>query len=102
MSLQNISQADSSARSGAVVCFSVRGDADPGMMPRLMELWAKRGFVPERWYAVRSGIDGTHIDVDIEARGLDPELAAQFAASMRTTVGVAQVLVAEKRVAACA
>ncbi len=97
MSLPNYTQTDPSARTGAVFCFSVRGVADPGMMPRLMELWAKRGLVPDRWYAVRSGIDGAQIDVDIEAGGLDVVLAAQLAASMRAIFGVALVLVSEKR-----
>lgn len=68
-------------------------------MPRLMELWAKRGLVPDRWYGVRSGIDGGFIDVDVEIAGLAPCVAAQIAESMRAVFGVDQVLVSEKRMA---
>ena len=29
-------------------CFSVHGIADPGLLPRVVELWAKRGLTPAR------------------------------------------------------
>ena len=31
------------------VSFSIRALAEPGVMPRVLELFAKRGLVPQRW-----------------------------------------------------
>lgn len=100
MSLPNYPHTEPVNRANAVHCFSVRGIADPGMMPRLMELWAKRGLVPDRWYGARSGVSGTYVDVDIESREIDRALACQMAEAMRAVFGVSQVLLSEKRVAA--
>ena len=35
--------------SAATVCFSIQAAAEPGVMPRVLELFAKRNLVPERW-----------------------------------------------------
>lgn len=67
------------------------------MMPRLMELWAKRGLVPDRWHGVRNDAGGAHVEIDIESGDLDRALAMQIAAAMRAIFGVSQVLVSEKR-----
>jgi hypothetical protein len=37
------------------VCFSIQAAAEPGVMPRVLELFAKRNLVPERWV---SGVHG--------------------------------------------
>ncbi|MEP4378766.1 MAG: hypothetical protein ABJ363_07170 [Alphaproteobacteria bacterium] len=67
-----------------------------------MELWAKRGLVPDRWHGARDATSGTHVDIDIESGEIDQMLATQMAAAMRAMFGVSQVLVSEKRRAACA
>ena len=97
MSLQNHPHNQSQEQSNAVHCFSVRAVADPGMMPRLMELWAKRGLVPDRWHGVREETSGTYVDIDIESGAVDRACATQMAAAMRGIFGVTQVLVSEKR-----
>lgn len=97
MTLQNASQNSSSRRQQPVQCFSVTGAADPGLMPRIMELWAKRGLVPDRWHGGRAGPGGFDIDIDIETSELDYELARQIAEAMRCIFGVSQVLFSEKR-----
>ena len=97
MSLQNYPHNQSQEQSNAVHCFSARAVADPGMMPRLMELWAKRGLVPDRWHGVREETSGTYVDIDIESGAVDHALATQMAAAMREVFGVAQVLLSEKR-----
>ena len=109
MSLHTHSHTRSEQQSVAVHCFSVRAIADPGMMSRLMglmsrlmELWAKRGLVPDRWHGVRDEADGGHVDIDIESGQVDGALAMQMAAAMRATFGVSQVLLSEKRTAVCA
>jgi hypothetical protein len=99
MTLQTDSQTSFSARVNPVHCFSVTGMADPGLMSRIMELWAKRGLVPQRWHGGRTGPDGNDVYIDIETAELDAALAEQVASAMRCIFGVSQVLMSEKRVA---
>lgn len=67
------------------------------MMPRLMELWAKRGLMPDRWHGVRETASGAYVEIDIESGEIDQALAARMAAAMREIFGVSQVLLSEKR-----
>ena len=39
----------------ATACFSVHARAEPGVMPRVLELFAKRGLVPSFWQSSTSG-----------------------------------------------
>lgn len=99
MTLQTYSQTDSADQTNPVHCFSVTGMADPGLMSRIMELWAKRGLLPQRWHGGRTGPDGCDVYIDIETAELDRELAVQIASAMRCIFGVSQVLMSEKRIA---
>ena len=85
-----------------VHCFAVSAVADSGLQPRIMELWAKRGFMPDRWHSARTGADGNDVYIDIETSELGHALAMQMAEAMRGVFGVHQVLVSEKRFAASA
>jgi len=76
-------------------CYAVHGAADPGLMPRLTGMFAKRGVVPARWHAAVSA-DGRELTVDIQVPGLAPAAAAQIAAAMRQIWGVHAVLMSEK------
>ncbi|MBO6784585.1 MAG: hypothetical protein JJ899_15120 [Alphaproteobacteria bacterium] len=89
-------------RTNPVHCFAVSGMSDPGLQPRIMEQWAKRGLMPDRWHCARTGTDGSDVYIDIETSELDHALAMQIAEAMRTIFGVSQVLVSEKRFAASA
>jgi hypothetical protein len=62
-------------------------------MPRLVELFAKRGLVPERWHStlVRPAM---RLSVDIEIAGLGRDTAEYVANCMRQVVGVELVLTA--------
>ena len=77
------------------VCYAVYGAADPGLMPRLTAMFAKRGVVPTRWHASVSA-DGRDQTVDIQVPGLTPTAIAHMAALMRQIWGVQAVLVSEK------
>lgn len=79
----------------SVHCYAVTAVADPGIMPRIMELWAKRGLMPDRWHAVRSA-SGDDVHMDIETSELDVTLAMQMAEAMRSMFGVSQVLMSKK------
>ena len=88
------------AQSASVWCYAVEAVSEPGILPRLMDLFAKRDLVPARWHADRAGSrrDGL-LTVDIQVDGLDQPAAEYLAARMRQIVGVAAVLMSEKRAA---
>lgn len=75
-------------------CFSVVAQVDPGVMPRVLELFAKRGLVPSLWH---SKIAPTgELTIDLQLDGMEAQLARQIAAGLRQIWGVSTVLTAEK------
>ncbi len=82
-----------------VACFAVTGRPEPGLMPRVLEQFAKRDLVPSRWHAVVAagfGSDDAELVIDIQMPGLEHDQIARIAACLRQVVGIEQVLVAEK------
>jgi hypothetical protein len=75
-------------------CFSVFAAPEPGVMPRVLELFAKRGLVPLRFHGdvVENGLV-----VDVHVAGLTPETAEHVAACLRDLVYVDRVLTGVKR-----
>ena len=86
------------ASAPSIWCYAVEAVSEPGILPRLMDLFAKRDLIPARWHADRAGTrrDG-FLTVDIQVDGLDRPAAEYLAARMRQIVGVAAVLMSEKR-----
>jgi hypothetical protein len=76
------------------VCFSVQARAEPGVMPRVVELFAKRGLVPQKWHSTASG---EALTIDVQMAGLDRDLAGYIARCMRQITGVETVLTSETR-----
>ncbi len=79
-------------------CFSVIATAEPGTMPRVLEIFAKRGLVPDRWLSAVAGPRGEEIHIDIQLADADRKLAERLAHSLRQVVSVQSVLTSEKRV----
>ena len=79
-----------------VFCFSVLAEAEPGVMPRVLELFAKRGLVPWRWVSDVSGPGGCDLSIDVQVAGLTPETHAYLARCLRQIWGVHTVLTSEK------
>jgi acetolactate synthase small subunit len=78
----------------STACFSVVADADPGVMPRVLELFAKRGLVPSLWH---SKIAPTgELIIDLQMEGMEASMARQIAGCLRQMWGVSTVLTAEK------
>ena len=75
-------------------CLTVRTVADPGTLPRLLEVFAKRGLVPAKLFSVATGAD--ELTVDLQVSGLDPDLGAVIAAQLRSQVGIETVLTSVK------
>src|SRR6266446_4779441 len=73
-------------------CFSVHAHAEPGVMPRVLELFAKRGLVPSAWHSAISGTDQAELTIDIQMRGLGRETMDYIAACLRQIAFVEVVL----------
>jgi acetolactate synthase small subunit len=76
-------------------CFRVDARAEPGVMPRVLELFAKRGLVPQRWYSIVTA--DAAMTIAIEVASLGRETADYIARCMRQIVGVEAVLTAIDR-----
>ena len=74
------------------VWYSVHACSEPGVMPRVLELFAKRGLVPHKWHSTASG---TELMMDVQIGGLGHELAGYIARCMRQIAGVETVLTVE-------
>ncbi len=75
-------------------CLTVRTDADPGSLPRLLEVFAKRGMVPSKLFSVATGAD--ELTVDLQVTGIDDDLGAIIANQLRSQVGIETVLTSMK------
>lgn len=76
-------------------CFSIHAQADPGVMPRVLQLFAKRNLVPVRWHSDVLG--GRDLAIDVQIEGVSTELGNYIARCLRQIPSIATVLTAEKR-----
>ena len=74
------------------VWFSVHARPEPGVMPRVLELFAKRGLVPQHCLGTASA---TTLTIEVRIGGLGRDLADYIARCMRQITGVEAVLTAE-------
>lgn len=81
----------------AAACFAVHARAEPGVMPRVLELFAKRGLVPSSWQSSTSGSDQSQLTIDIQMRGLARETVDYLAACLRQIVSVEAVLTSQNQ-----
>lgn len=77
-------------------CFSVTASAGPGVLPRILEPFAKRGLVPGRFESHRRD---EVLTVDIRMDPMDLELARYIGRCLDRIFEVERVLVSEKRFA---
>jgi acetolactate synthase regulatory subunit len=68
--------------------FSIQACAEPGVMPRVLELFAKRGLVPQRWCSAAAAT----LSIEIRIAGLGRDTVDYIASCMRQIVGVDAVL----------
>lgn len=88
-----------SESSHPIACFSVQAEAEPSVMPRVLEQFAKRGLMPCQWHSSLGpwSASGRELFIDIQVAALEPDLVARIAESLRQLVHVQLVLTAEKR-----
>src|SRR6201991_5045084 len=75
-------------------CLTVRTIADPGSLPRLLEVFAKRGMVPAKLFSVVTAAD--ELTVDLQVNGLDPAQGDLIASQLRSQVGIETVVTSVK------
>jgi hypothetical protein len=72
--------------------FSVHALAEPGVMPRILELFAKRGLVPSLWHSAVAEADPAGLTIDIQMRGLGRDITDYIAVCLRQIASVEAVL----------
>src|SRR5471030_2336875 len=75
-------------RNSSTVRYCFEADAEPGVLPRALELLAKRGLVPARVFAQA---DADALNFEIEVEGLAPETADHVGRCLGEIVGVRAV-----------
>lgn len=84
--------ADAATAASPVFCFSIRAAADPGAMPRVLALFAKRGMVPSRLHGVL--LESGTLEIDVQVAGLEEESGRYIAECLRQQTCVDAVLTA--------
>ena len=93
---QGLSAPAQRALAERVSCYAVEGMADPGLLPRVLELFVKRGLVPDRCFVQRHGRQGEHLLIDLQVVGFDAATADNVARALRQIPLVTTVLTSEK------
>ncbi|MEI7713206.1 MAG: hypothetical protein WCI94_17350 [Rhodospirillales bacterium] len=76
----------------AAVCFHVDADASPGLLPRLLQPFARRDLIPDHLYA--ETIDGS-MRVGIRMDAMPQAMVHLVAGNLRQTIGVRNVVAEE-------
>jgi acetolactate synthase small subunit len=77
-------------------CFAVHGDADPGVMPRVLDLFARRGLTPSSWHSRVGGVRGEELVIDVQMTGMVRREAEYVASCLRRIPGVCVVLTSQR------
>ena len=93
---QSLLETRPAAASRRVACFSIQAEAEPGVLPRVLELFAKRNLVPQRWHSDRVGPGGRELAIVLQVEGLTAELTDYIARCLRQLHYVDTVLTSEK------
>jgi acetolactate synthase small subunit len=83
--------------SPVVSCFSLAAVADPGVLVRVINVFAKRGLIPSQVYSTLAGPRSEDLHIDLQVSGIDAHLREIIAENLRQIVCVQIVLTSEKR-----
>jgi hypothetical protein len=75
-------------RNSSTVRYCFEADAEPAVLPRALDLLAKRGLVPNRVFA---HAEDDLLSVEIEVAGLENDTAEHVGRCLAQIVGVRQV-----------
>ena len=84
------------AQGPPVFCYSIQADAEPGILPRVLALFAKRNLVPRRLVSDLGGSEGRDLWIDLQVAGLSPDRINHIARCLRQIPGVTVVLTSRK------
>lgn len=84
------------SRALPVFCFSILAETETGVMPRVLEVFAKRDLVPRRWVSDVGGSGDRELSIDLQVEGLTRETADYIARCLRGLHYVDRVLTSEK------
>ena len=88
--------ASESPHPSVVSCFSLVAAADPGVLTRVINVFAKRGLIPSQVYSTLGGPLSEDLHVDLQVTAMDASLREIIAESLRQTVCVQTVMTSEK------
>jgi hypothetical protein len=112
MSMSSVATAVAEATLSQTAYFSVHARAEPGVMPRVLELFAKRGLVPSVWHSAlsvsdravsdravsdragadRAGAGADRLTIEIQMCGLGGDATDYIAACLRQITSVEAVV----------
>lgn len=72
--------------------FSIVAAPEPSVLPRALNLFAKRGLVPAR---IEAKLHAEHMTIEIEASGLDGDTARHISRCLAGLIDVSRVLARE-------
>ena len=75
----------------SVLCLSLRGAAEIGVLARVVQQLARRSLLPLRWHCTESS---EHLLMDLQIAGLAEREGEILAESLRQIVGIEEVLTA--------
>jgi len=81
----------------ATHCFSVVAQPDACVLPRVIEVFAKRGYVLNQCHAILTGESDPELHIDLQVACLNQNQADHLAAQLRQLVYVSLVLTSDKR-----
>ncbi len=70
--------------------FDLRAEASPGLLPRLLQPFAKRDVTPDFFEAARHGAE---VEITIHCTALPADMAGLIAGNLGQVIGVMQVSV---------
>lgn len=80
--------------------YLILGQSEPGLLPRLLEPFAKLGLCPARVHASSEAGDGSVVSVDLRLVGVSERTAELVEANLRRVIGVHQLIAAVDRMGA--
>lgn len=91
----------SPSKSERVDCFSISAEADPSVLPRILDVVAMFDQIPERCHSSRLDHEaGRPLMIDLQIAGLSDDEVHLIEKKLERMVFVTQVLCSEKRRAA--
>ncbi len=91
----------SSRKSKRINCFSINAEADPSVLPRILDLVAMFDRIPERCHSTRLDQEpGRPLMIDLQIADLSEGEAHSIEKKLERMVFVTQILCSEKRQAA--